>query len=179
MTCIIGLKENNKIYMGCDSYLGGGNWPTTLMKQPKVIKIHNMLIGHTGFPRATQIIQYHLSIRTQNENEDDMFYLITVFADSVRKVFKDLGYSWVNSNHETLEDYFLIGYKNNLYEMHSNFQIVCSLDNYTCIGSGQDYALAAMCALDNLSPEKRIKRSLEITEKFCNTVKAPFNIEII
>jgi len=88
MTCIIGLIQDNKVYMGCDSALVD-SWTIQRTKQSKIFKLGEFLMGVAGFPRVAQLIQYQLSLKPQNDNQTDFAYLCTEFSTSVKSLLND------------------------------------------------------------------------------------------
>lgn len=174
MTCIIGLVENDTVYMGGDS-ASATSWDMRITKLPKVFGLKNFLIGYTSSFRMGQLLQYQLTVPLQN-GEDDMAYMVGTFIEEVRRLFKDNGYTKIENNQEE-GGCFLVGYKRRLYVVHSDFQVNEHTDGFEAIGCGQDYALATMKALETLPPRDRITKALEIAAYFSNGVCAPFHIE--
>jgi len=174
MTCIIGLAEDNKVYMGGDSALASG-WTVRITAQPKVYHIGPFLIGAEGSPRLDQILQYHLDIPEQ-VLEEDYEYMVTVFIEAVRAAFKGVGFSKIEDNEES-GGIFLVGYQGHLYKVWSDFQIGSYADSIAACGCGEEFALGAMKALEHLPPRERILKSLEIAAYFSGGVMPPFVIE--
>jgi ATP-dependent protease HslVU (ClpYQ) peptidase subunit len=180
MTVIIALKKDNKIYLGADSALVD-NWTVTQTKQPKIFKLGEFLIGVAGYPRTAQLIQYQLMIKPQTEHQSDFSYLCTDFVNSVKSLLVD------NDNVKNLdgskqidESDLLFGYRNNIYAMDTNFQIIQTTDSYNAIGSGQEIALGAMAVFTKFNgfwfPEVIIKNALSIVDKHHMGVCKPFRV---
>jgi ATP-dependent protease HslVU (ClpYQ) peptidase subunit len=120
-----------------------------------------------------QLLQHHLEVPKQTERQADMNYMVTGFIESARKLLKDKGFTKIESNAET-GGQFLVGYRGQLYTVHRDFQVGQVADGMDAIGSGREYALGAMYALNKLSPSRRLKRTLEITAYFNAAVAPPF-----
>ena len=60
MTCIVGVVDNGKVYMGGDS-AGVGGLCIETRKQPKVFRNGDFLIGYTDSFRMGQLLQYKMS----------------------------------------------------------------------------------------------------------------------
>lgn len=175
MTCIVGLAENGIVYIGGDSAaVAGYNIFTTQLR--KVFKIGNFIIGYTSSFRMGQLLQYHLEVRQQQDGETDERYMVVAFAESARLLFKEKGYSKVDSNVES-GGTFLIGYRGTLYEMDYDFQINSRVPQIAAVGCGGEFAMGALYALSGLSAVERITQSLEISAKLSSAVIAPFIIE--
>lgn len=178
MTCIVGYIDKDYIYMGADS-LGTKGQLKTIRKDDKLFKKENMLIGLTGTFRMFQLIKWKLEIPEHPKNMSTERYMCTLFIDSVIKCFKDNEFI----EREDCRIYggtFIVGYKNNLFKIGSDFQIGLENDSYTSVGSGEELALGAMDALmiydKNIKPEEKIKIALKCAEKRNNCVHRPFKI---
>jgi len=171
MTCIIGLVEDGKVWMGADSAVMNG-WTVRTTARPKLFRFGQFIIGVTGSPRMAQILRYHLDVPTQ-ETEDDFEYMVTVFTEAIREAFKEKGFSKVEDNQEK-GGFFLAGYRGGLYKVEDNFQVMAYADGLAALGCGEDFALGAMKALDFLPPRERVEKSLEIAAYFSGGVMAPF-----
>ena len=173
MTCIIGLVADGSVYMGTDSMAVSG-WESRVTKLPKVFKREDFLIGYTTSFRMGQLLQHQLVIPPRGKRPV-MDYMVTAFVESVRGCLKDYGYTKIENNQEEAGE-FLIGYGGRLFEVACDFQVNEYDDGFTAIGCGAPYALGAMKALDDDTPEARIGRSLEIAAHFSCGVQGPFHI---
>lgn len=176
MTCIIGLKDNGRIYMGGDS-AGVAGFSLQIRADEKVFKKGEFIFGFTSSFRMGQLIRYKLSIPKLKEDQDIDDYLHNDFLDSLIKCFKDNGFAKVDNN-VVLGGHFLMGFRGNLYHIQGDFQIAKCISNYNSVGCGEDIALGAMHVLDEfiMSPENRILRALEAAEKYSAGVRRPFHI---
>lgn len=174
MTCIVGLVDGDKVYVGADSASAEG-WEVRQTKLPKVFRNGNFIIGYTTSFRMGQILQHHLSVRNQFEGEADDAYMVKAFAEAARTALKDHGFAKIESNEEK-GGTFLVGYRGRLYSVHSDFQVNEMADGYDACGCGRAYALAGLAALVELGPEERITRALEIAAHFSGGVIPPFHI---
>ena len=174
MTCVIGLIENGRVYIGADSQAATG-WDKQTVAHPKVFKTDRFLIGYTSSFRMGQLLQYQLIVRSQPEIGSDYFYMVGTFVESVRVCLKKYGMAKVENNQEE-GGQFMVGYKGGLYEVQSDMAVLEYTDDFSAIGLGRAYALAAMAALHNLPAPERIRRSLEIASEYCNGISEPFII---
>lgn len=179
MTCIIGLAHEDKVYIGGDSMAADG-WNQRETKLRKVFHAGQFLIGYTSSFRMGQILQYHLAVRQQYDNETDEQYMVIAFAETVRALLRDKGYARIESNNEE-GGHFVVGYKSEVYHMASDYQINHYADGLVSVGCGSQYALGAMLALSQIEPDphKRILKSLEVSADLCNGVMAPFRVETL
>ena len=184
MTCIIGIidREKNIVYIGGDS--AGTDTRTfnlQIRKDPKVFVNDKFLIGFTTSFRMGQLMMYNKLVdREQFDNETDYEYLIQEFIPTIKKLFKDEGFSTIKENTEEA-GVFLVGYKTKLYVVESSYQVAELYDDYYAIGAGAYYALGSLYTTKNsdLSPANRIYTAFEAAEYHNACVKAPFNIKKI
>jgi ATP-dependent protease HslVU (ClpYQ) peptidase subunit len=174
MTCIIALEHEGKVYMGGDSAAVSG-WDIQKTANHKVFSIGEFLIGYTSSFRMGQLLQYHLDIPENNQG-DDLQYLITKFIPAVRQCLKDGSYTKIENNQESA-GFFLIGYHGRAYKVCSDFQVLRVMNGFLAIGIGEQYALGALAAMDiNQKPEQAIERALEIAGKFNIGVCEPYYV---
>lgn len=173
MTCIIGLKEQNKIWIGADSATSDGYEIRTL-NEDKVFRVNEFLFGFAGSPRISQIIQHHLAISQTNKFLDNKTFLIKVLIEDIRVTLETYGIDKDSS--DLLHSVCIVGYRSELYSIYSDFQLHGVADNVLAVGSGSSYALGAMHVLKELEPRKRILKALNASAYFATTVQKPFKI---
>lgn len=173
MTCVIGLVEDGKVYIGADSQAADG-WNKRTVAQPKVFLNGPFVIGYTSSFRMGQLLQYQLEVKSQGD-ESDYAYMVKEVIEAVRDCLKSHGWAKVENNQEEGGG-FLIGYRGKLYEVQSDMSVLEYIDGFGAVGSGTNYALAAMAALEDMPPVDRIRRALEIVVRFSNGVSEPFTI---
>jgi len=176
MTCIVGLVDDGRVYIGADSASGQENsWTVRATKLPKVFRIGEFIIGYTDSFRMGQLLQYHLDVRPQNE-ESDMEYMVKVFAEAARETLKKYGFARVENNEET-GGTFLVGYRKHLYTIDADFQVNEMADDMDACGCGAEYALGALRAVRKKTPVERILLALDVAAHFSGGVKPPFRVE--
>ena len=178
MTCIVGLEQEGKVYMGGDSAaVVNGN--LQLSDTPKVFKKDELLIGYTWSFRMGQILQYAKTYPKQKEHPDNYTYLIKSFVPYLRDIFKDAGWLEVEKSREE-GGQFLVGIRGELFEINSDFSVLKMVDGFDAVGSGSHYALGALRILKhNTDKEPTIKvgLALEAAAYFSTSVSSPFVIE--
>lgn len=90
MTCIAGLVQNGTVYMGGDSAAVNG-WGMTLLKEPKVFRNGDFLIGCSGSARMITLLRHSLVPPKQEAEEDTLLFMATRFIDAVRDCLKNGG----------------------------------------------------------------------------------------
>ncbi len=173
MTCIVALKSNGKIYMGADS-AGVGGLTLSIRADDKIFTNGPFIMGGTSSFRALQLLHWKFVPPKQTQKKDDVKYMCTAFIDAVRKCFKAGGYSTIDNNVETGGN-FLIGYKGNIYEIDSDFQVGQPTDDYICCGCGGQVAKGSLFSSKGVAnPQSRVKLALEAAEHFSAGVRGPF-----
>lgn len=176
MTLIVGVIEKEKVFIGADS-AGVAGLNITVRKDPKVFKKGDFVIGCTTSWRMIQIIQYSFNPPKKYEDTDIFEYMCTSFINELRTVFKNGGFAEIDKGVET-GGTFLIGWKNRLFYIESDFQVGECEKPYEACGCGMYYALGALDAMDlTRSAEERIKEALQIGVYRSGGVRPPFIIE--
>lgn len=177
MTCIVGLVDNGKVYMGGDS-AGVAGLDYQIREDQKVFKNGNMVFGFTSSFRMGQLLQYSLKVPDHDPRDDDFKYMCTTFMSAVIECFKSNGYAKVEAN-KVSGGNFLVGYNGQLYDIESDFQVGRLNKPFYSVGCGMHYALGALEVLNKnmaLTPEEKIIQTLTVVESYSAGVKAPFNI---
>ncbi|HSK39301.1 MAG TPA: hypothetical protein VK943_06005 [Arenibaculum sp.] len=177
MTCIVGLVDDGRVWMGGDS-AGVSGLDITVRADPKVFRNGPFLIGFTSSFRMGQLLNFRLKVPAQEPGTDVFGYMVTVFVEAARDCLKEGGYAQRNNDAETGGS-FLVGYRGRLFSIQSDYQ-VCEADrSFHAIGCGADYALGAFAASRQLPAEQRVRLALEVAETFSGGVRAPFRIDSI
>jgi ATP-dependent protease HslVU (ClpYQ) peptidase subunit len=175
VTCIVGVVENNKVYIGGDS-AGVAGYSLTIRKDKKVFRNGEFLIGGTSSFRMIQLLHYAFEPPPYDENIDLEKYMATAFVDAIRECFKRGGYAQVESQQES-GGHFLIGFRGRLFHVEADYQVGEALSSYDAVGCGADVALGCLYATPDMQSLKRIELALRAAEAHSAGVRAPFFIE--
>jgi len=185
MTCIVGLIDGNKVYLGGDAAASDEKSGLIFQRpDPKVFKVGQYGIGFTDSFRMGQILQYNWTppkyIPTVNNKNLDKF-MRTKFVDSVKEAFKENGYGQFGQQQEDgdLGGIFLIAVAGTgrLFVMDEDFHIGESDTMYMAEGSGALIALGSLHSTGTIkTSRKRVRMALEAAAKFIMTVRGPFTI---
>lgn len=174
MTCIVGILENEKVWIGGDS-AGVGGLEITIRKDPKVFKTGEFIIGCTSSFRMIQLLQFSFDPPAPTKNHNLYEFMCTTFIEKLRTCFKKGGFLKKHYEQESGGE-FLVGIRNRLFKIDSDFQVSESIDNYASCGCGEAYALGVLYSTKSLKPEERIKKALECSTYFNAGVRPPFII---
>lgn len=182
MTCIVGLVDGGKVYIGGDS-AGSNSWQLTVRKEAKVFRNGDFLMGATGSFRMIQLLQYAFKPPVYEkplENNDDYLscYMATSFVDGVRECFKNGGFAKKEAEQES-GGTFLVGFQGKLFCIQDDYHVGEALCKYSAIGDGEDVALGVVYATPGLQPQERLLMALQAAQYHCTSVSAPFTIESI
>lgn len=175
MTCIVGLIDGGKVYMGADS-AGVAKTVLRVRADHKVFTRDDFIMGFTTSFRMGQLLRYKLRIPAFPKGIDTFEYMVTIFVEAVRKCLKDGGFAQKKDETETAGT-FLVGYRGRLFCVDSDYQVAETLLPYAATGCGEDIALGVLFANGGLKPKERILQSLEAAQQFSAGVREPFLIE--
>ena len=179
MTCIVGLEQDNTVYIGGDS-AGVEAWSLAICgRADEKVFVNDsgeFIMGFCGSFRIGQLLRYALVPPEQSQKKDDMAYMVTDFIDAVRVMQKDKGSMKKENELEEHDAAFLVGYRGRLYCVESDFQVGRPIENYAAVGCGAQIALGAMFATrnSNLSPKNRIELALSAAAEYSAGVRGPF-----
>lgn len=178
MTCVVGLVEDGKIWIGADGVSSRGNELFNIAN-PKVFESGSFLFGHAGSPRQMQILQACFNPPKQSDQQDIWQYLITDVMSHIQDIFlKHKSLRQFDTLTQEHDSEFLLGYKGGLYAMQRDFQLVQRIEGYDAVGCGAQYALGALHVLDHydLKPKEKILKALAAATHFDPFVGGPIKI---
>lgn len=177
MTCIIGLVEKGKVYIGGDSV--GANvrtYQTIIRRDRKVFKNGEFVIGFTSSFRMGQLLQYAFSPPKRHPDQDVFTYMATVFVNAVRDCFKTGGFAEKHNDAES-GGMFLVGYQGRLFSIDSDYHVGEAASGFDACGCGESIALGAMYVSEGTPAKKRILDALAAAERYSGYVRGPFHVE--
>ena len=177
MTCIVGVVDKGKVYIGGDS-AGVAGYSLKVRADEKVFQNGPFLFGFTSSFRMGQLLRYAFTPPKHDSDLSDYQYLVTAFVNAVRQCLKDGGFATKESEAEK-GGIFLLGYRGHLYKVESDYQVGQSVDSYDTCGCGEDIAVGALYATEGQDAKKRINKALEAAERFSAGVRGPFVVEVL
>lgn len=170
MTCIVGVVEKDHVVLGGDAAATGGN-SISLITDPKVFKIGSWIFGGAGSLRFIQVMKYNFE-QPKIGNKDVLRYLCSDFVSEVLKICETSG---INKTENGKFGGMLIGYKNRLFELDDDLQILENINGLSAIGSGADLALGSLHSTTGPAHD-RCLTALEAAATYNTTVSKPFTI---
>lgn len=179
MTCIAGIVDNGKVYIGGDSAGVSSNYDIETRLDTKVFVKNNVVFGFTTSFRMGQLLHYNLKIpKFPIKSKITMIqWMVCKFIPAVRKCLKKGGFTEITNNVEE-GGTFLIGIQGHLFKIEDDFQVGEMIDGLTAIGCGGKFAKAVLWNLkdENVKPEEKIIKALETAEHFSAGVRRPFKV---
>jgi ATP-dependent protease HslVU (ClpYQ) peptidase subunit len=174
MTCIVGIADGKKVYMGGDSAsVDEDNSLVSSRKEPKIFINGGYLIGYAGSFRFGKILQHSfIPPKISSDNIDK--FLNTTFVNALRECCE---LNKVDPGSEEDSSEMLIGVSGRVFEFCNDWHFGEDINNFNSIGSGTKFALGSLYSTRRLkSPNARIQLALESAEKFSTSVRGPFTI---
>lgn len=179
MTCIVGIVQKGKVYMGADSAGTDAYYNQQIRRDPKIFRNGDLLIGYCGSFRMGQLLGLGLNAPTPKANQKPENYMVSELIPVIRTLLKENGYAKVENNVEE-GGQFLVGYDGRLFNIESDFQVGESDDSFDACGAGAPVALGALYATrKNPKPRDRMKLALEAAARFNASVRPPFKYEVL
>jgi ATP-dependent protease HslVU (ClpYQ) peptidase subunit len=183
VTCIIGVfdKEQDCVYIGADS-LGSNGYCQQLFKNKKVFKAKdnsNVLMAICGDYKLQNILSTEdglISEIKHLKNEVNIEHIFKHTATKIMSLARDYRCTTYKDGYESINGDIILAYKNQLYIIENNGQVLESEDDYVTSGSGKQFAMAVLSQNKDKSTIDRIKEGLEASEKHGCGVKRPFYI---
>lgn len=179
MTCIVGLVDNGKVYIGGDSAgVVVSRLDIISRKDKKVFRVNDVIMGFTTSFRMGQLLQYNFRPPKRHPDDDLMKYMVVEFINEIRRIFKDGGFATKDQEAE-IGGNFLVGIEGRLFEIGGDYQVGESNDKIAACGCGYAYALGSLYSTTNSPPHERIIEALSAATKFSAGVQDPFNVEVL
>jgi len=185
MTCIIGLKKDQHIYIGGDSCGSDQFSYRDCYLDRKVWKIGDQFIfGGSGSYRAIQILKTYLPYdksflsKSKNWKKSPSTFMIRHFIPTIKKLFEQHDFSQKKDEKSEQSANLCIGFKNGLFLFGDEYDIL-EIKSFCTIGSGYQLSQGAMSVLiedKNLTPQQMIKKALTVTARHMGSVTPPFHI---
>ena len=120
-------------------------------------------------------LRYSLNIGEPDTWDVDRF-MATTFINAVRDCLREGGWMGMEDNRE-LGGTFLVGIRDRLYVVDSDFQVGYTADGYDSVGCGRELALGSLYSTEGVPPAMRLTAALGAASRFSTGVRGPFTIE--
>ena len=180
MTCIAGLIQDDKIYIGGDAAFDTGTG-IIRSKNPKVYKKGEFIFGVSGYLSVMHALTHVMVFPPCYEYQDPFEYIVNNFVPSYRSALHELGLIELDNGVERNRSEVLVGFRGHLFNIGTDFSVLESYDNFYSVGSGALYAMGALHATKDLKlkPHDRVLRALEAASEYDECVLRPFEVEVL
>lgn len=171
MSVVIGIKENNTVYLGADSQVTRG-WTKYTLSNKNNYKIwsvkntQNVLMGAVGSVREANVISTSDSIVDELKsikNEVDFSYVVNTVVPNMFAALKNAGViSTKEGQPLRFNNSYLLATKDKLFVIDIDGCVV-EIDDYIAIGSGEDYAITVLNSTVGQNPKDRIISAIKST----------------
>lgn len=177
MTCIVGIQNKGRVYLGGDSAATSPDGSQTIIADKKVFVNGGVAIGICGSPKVIDPLRM-IRFAKIKFRQDERNYLVEEVLPKIKDALKKSGCVIEHPEHgEIFQGALLIGVRGSLYRIESNFQIITDSHGFDAIGSGADIALGSLHSTKGIRDSKtRIKSALEASSIANSGVRPPFAI---
>ena len=178
MTCIVGLVEGDRMFLGADS-IATADYDRHIRKDKKIFKKNGYLIGCAGSPRLGQVLHYGCELEKAPETGDLMGFMVAPFVNGVRELFASAGCLEVQNELEGFQaSILMVGVRGRFFAIYADLQVEEVQTPYLCIGSGANEAYASLwtSAKTKTPPKTRVQWAIESSATFNASVSPPVNI---
>ena len=171
MTCIVGLIDGKKVWLGGDRAATDGGLNRTLLKEPKIFTKGEVGFGVCGLPKVMDALKHGIDLPEQSGG-DDKGFLVKEMIPAIREGLIKLDAAGEDKSPfgggggVQFEGEILIAYRGRLYRLQGNFQLIEGEEKFASVGSGSRYALGSFEASKKVwSAKKRVLMALEASTK--------------
>ena len=168
MSVVVAIKENGKIYLGCDSQVSSGGTRTTL-KNPNNYKIWNIsglpgcFMGSVGDLRDACLIRTSDEVLTDYDlyrDRVDYSFVVNHMVPTIINLLRDAHFLPSDGPFTAMESSYLFAFRNKLYAIHRDGSVI-EIDDYVAIGSGKNEAIGSLLSTEGQTPERRIIQAIK------------------
>jgi hypothetical protein len=176
MTCIVGIADKGRVWIGGDSASADDYWNLTLRDDAKVFRRDDYVLGFTTSYRMGQLLKHAAEFPAFPSDADAERFMVTTFVNSVRDCLKAGGYAKKDCEVES-GGQFLVGHGAHLFQVDSDYQVIRPALGFAAVGCGAQVAMGALHACGDLAPRERILKALRAAEALNIGVRGPFVVE--
>lgn len=180
MTCIVGIAQNGRVWLGGDSFMlaDGLVYPA----ESKLFRVGDFIVGGAGGWRYCQLLAHALELNPPAPDADIRKYLVTDFTEAVRAAVSRFGRMEKDADGaESTGSRALIGVRGCLYNFDGSLSYIPIAKGFAAIGSGSHVAMGSLYETEgsDMEPGERLSRALEAAEALTDGVRRPFTYEVL
>lgn len=186
MTCIVGIKTKENVFLASDGLSGSSSFKN-ISNNPKLLKLSvksraiedkPLILGFTTSWRMGNLLRYMDNLE-YIKNMPAEEWMVTKFVPVIKTLFKDGGF--LAKEKDTSRDEggtFLVGFLGKLFSVQDDFAVLSNTENYDACGAGAYYAFGSLHSTEQLVEilsEKRLTMALEAASHHNPFVSGPFH----
>lgn len=175
MTCIVGVSDGERVYMGADS-LGSTAWTGDVFRTPKLFKRGPFLLGCCGDYRYTQLLMHAWDPPRPGKNIDK--FVATELVDSIWHTLEAGGALHKSKGVGTTGGMCLLAYHGRVWRLEDNFGVIEPESGFTAMGSGEDLAMGSLHTTRGDRPKRRVRAALEAASAYDIHVGGPLHFKV-
>lgn len=182
MTCIVGLKTDEAIYIGGDGRVSRGWSGIDRDGAVKVFERDGIVYGASGSMRGAQVIQHALVTPRYHPDDDLLGYVAIQLTRAMRKVLKDNDAMRTDSDGEDFMGVWCaVACEGRLFEVGAWGEVFEPAHGEVALGSGKDLALGSLESTrsSDLSPEQRIMHAIVAAERHNSGVGDSITVAVV
>ncbi len=175
MSVVVAIKDNDRVWVGCDSQVTRGGWTKESLegcyKIWKPSDDCNIVMGGVGVLRDINILSTAtdwVDELAKHKGVDDK-YIIRTVVPKIYKELEDYGRLKIRDGIKSMESAFIFAYKEKAYEIAGDGAVI-EKDDMLIEGSGY---IAGMGAWDRIKNE-----DIPAKEKVIQVIKASCNVDL-
>lgn len=183
MTCIVGIADQGKVYIGGDSMISDSDsgWYNTVCQKVFIREAGNstFIYGGSGLPRLDDIMLYEFNPPVFDTTKSVDAYIHGDFTRELIAVCKRVEFaSKKNEMIRVPHSGMLLGFHGRLYQWSVDFAFMTTPSWGAAEGQGGQPAAAILYSLYGqiLDPTARCMQALEASEAVTCSVRRPFTV---
>ena len=157
-------KENNSVWVGCDSQCSAGYQKITLTNKNnykifKPSKDENLIVGIVGAVRDSNIlycVDEYIDELTKLKDEVDFKYIVNKVIPNIQKILiKNKVIKVKDGIIDEMNNEIILAYKDKIFNIYYDFAVIES-DDFAVTGSGTHFSTGNLSNEQNKSPKQRV-----------------------
>ena len=177
MTIIAAIKKDNKVLIGCDSFLGN-SWVQTKIDNTKIVTFGNCAIGIAGNLSTRDVLE-----DLSRDPEWNHYWVVDKPSARylAREIFRRVKESFKDGLEHRADSDFIIATPNDIYKVQSDLSVYI-VDKFEVIGAGMYQCMGSLNALYDLveDPKDILSKALNSTcelNPFCTGPIHTYNLK--
>jgi hypothetical protein len=173
MSIVVGLVEDDVMYMGSDSAISN-DARQLRAKNIKLFKTFDLLIGGAGMLKTFQILRWNLVVPAHTKGYTGEEYINLQLIPAIYECIQKNPVPEQSDGEAVTGCNIMVGYQGRFYQIDSYLSCVSADDDFAAIGSGESFALGSLESTFGMEPFERLGLAMSIAAKYDLYVSDPF-----